>query len=296
MNQKALAILAATAASVIYGINHTIAKNLMPEIIQPYGFIFLRISGAAILFWLLSLFLPSEKIAKSDRLRFLACGLFGMTINMLMFFKGLSLSTPINSSVVITLVPVILLILSAIFLKEKITWNKYIGIGLGLLGALILIFLGIKTQNNAPNIPLGNILFLVNASSYSIYLIIVKPLVKKYNSITLMKWFFLIAFIINFPIGINEFIEVEWSKLPLDIISKLAFVVIGTTFFTYLFNIYALKQLQPSTIGAFIYLQPVIAILFAIIVGSDSITPIRIGAAALIFVGVFLSTRKPKNA
>ena len=111
-----------------------------------------------------------------------------------------------------------------------------------------------------------------------------------------MKWFFLIAFIINFPIGINEFIEVEWSKLPLDIISKLAFVVIGTTFFTYLFNIYALKQLQPSTIGAFIYLQPVIAILFAIIVGSDSITPIRIGAAALIFVGVFLSTRKPKNA
>ena len=296
MNQRTLALLAATSASVIYGINHTIAKNLMPEIIQPYGFIFLRISGAAVLFWLLSLFMPSEKIAKSDRLRFLACGLFGMTINMLMFFKGLSLSTPINSSVVITLVPVILLILSAIFLKEKITWNKYIGIGLGLLGALILIFLGIKIQNNAPNIPLGNILFLVNASSYSIYLIIVKPLVKKYNSITLMKWFFLIAFIINFPIGINEFIEVEWSKLPLDIISKLAFVVIGTTFFTYLFNIYALKQLQPSTIGAFIYLQPVIAILFAIIVGSDSITPIRIGAAALIFVGVFLSTRKPKNA
>ena len=296
MNQRTLALLAATSASVIYGINHTIAKNLMPEIIQPYGFIFLRISGAAILFWLLSLFLPSEKIAKSDRLRFLACGLFGMTINMLMFFKGLSLSTPINSSVVITLVPVILLILSAIFLKEKITWNKYIGIGLGLLGALILIFLGIKTQNNAPNIPLGNILFLVNASSYSIYLIIVKPLVKKYNSITLMKWFFLIAFIINFPIGINEFIEVEWSQLPLNIISKLTFVVIGTTFFTYLFNIYALKQLQPSTIGAFIYLQPVIAILFAIIVGSDSITPIRIGAAALIFVGVFLSTRKPKNA
>ena len=296
MNQRTLALLAATSASVIYGINHTIAKNLMPEIIQPYGFIFLRISGAAVLFWLLSLFFPFEKVERKDWLRFLACGLFGMTINMLMFFKGLSLSTPINSSVVITLVPVILLILSAIFLKEKITWNKYIGIGLGLLGALILIFLGIKTQNNAPNIPLGNILFLVNASSYSIYLIIVKPLVKKYNSITLMKWFFLIAFIINFPIGINEFIEVEWSKLPLDIISKLAFVVIGTTFFTYLFNIYALKQLQPSTIGAFIYLQPVIAILFAIIVGSDSITPIRIGAAALIFVGVFLSTRKPKNA
>ena len=292
MNQKALAILAATAASVIYGINHTIAKNLMPEIIQPYGFIFLRISGAAVLFWLLSLFMPSEKIAKSDRLRFLACGLFGMTINMLMFFKGLSLSTPINSSVVITLVPVILLILSAIFLKEKITWNKYIGIGLGLLGALILIFLGIKIQNNAPNIPLGNILFLVNASSYSIYLIIVKPLVKKYNSITLMKWLFLIAFIINFPIGINEFIEVEWSQLPLDIISKLIFVVIGTTFFTYLFNIYALKQLQPSTIGAFIYLQPVIATVYALLVGSDTLNMVKVFATIFIFLGVYLVTKQ----
>jgi drug/metabolite transporter (DMT)-like permease len=296
MNQRTLALLAATSASVIYGINHTIAKNLMPEIIEPYGFIFLRISGAAVLFWLLSLFFPFEKVERKDWLRFLACGLFGMAINMLMFFKGLSLSTPINSSVVITLVPVILLILSGIFLKEKITWRKYVGIGLGLLGALFLIVFGMKTQNNAPNIPLGNVLFLVNATSYSIYLIIVKPLVEKYNSITLMKWLFLIAFIINFPIGINEFIEVEWSQLPLNIISKLTFVVIGTTFFTYLFNIYALKQLQPSTIGAFIYLQPVIAVLFAIIVGSDSITPIRIGAAALIFVGVFLSTRKPKNA
>ncbi|MFT4800743.1 MAG: drug/metabolite transporter (DMT)-like permease [Flavobacteriaceae bacterium] len=296
MNQRALALLAATAASVIYGVNHTIAKNLMPDIIQPYGFIFLRISGATLLFWLLSLFFPFEKIDRKDWLRFLACGLFGMTINMLMFFKGLSLSTPINSSVVITLVPVILLILSVIFLKEKITWRKYVGIGLGLLGALFLIFFGMKIQNNAPNIPLGNVLFLVNATSYSIYLIIVKPLVKKYNSITLMKWLFLIAFIINFPIGINEFIAVEWSQLPVGIISKLAFVVIGTTFFTYLFNIYALKQLQPSTIGALIYLQPVIAVLFAIIVGSDSLTPIRVGAAALIFIGVFLSTRKPKNA
>ncbi len=295
MNQRALALLAATAASVIYGINHTIAKDLMPYVIEPYGFIFLRISGAAVLFWLLSLFYPSEKIEKTDILRFIACGLFGMTINMLMFFKGLSLSTPINSSVVITLVPVILLIMSVVFLREKISRRKYLGIGLGLFGALFLIFFGIKTQNNAPNIPLGNVLFLVNATSYSIYLIIVKPLVEKYNSITLMKWFFLIAFVINFPIGLNEFTAVEWSQLSIETLYKLAFVVIGTTFFTYLFNIYALKQLQPSTIGAFIYLQPVIAVLFAILVGSDSITPIRSGAAILIFAGVYLSTRKPKT-
>ncbi len=295
MNPRALALLAATATSVIYGINHTIAKGLMPSVIEPFGFIFLRISGAAILFWLVSLFFPSEKIDRSDWYRILACAFFGMALNMLMFFKGLSLSTPINSSVVITLVPVLLLVLSAIFLNEKITWRKSIGIGLGLLGAILLIVFGMKTQANAPNIPLGNLLFIINATSYSIYLIIVKPLVSKYSSITLMKWFFLIAFIINIPIGFNEFVAVEWTQLSFNIIWKLAFVVIGTTFLSYLFNIYALKQLRPSTIGSFIYLQPVIAVIFAILVGSDSLTPIRIGAAILIFIGVFLSTRKPKS-
>jgi len=295
MNPRALALLAATVASAIYGINHTIAKNLMPSVIEPYGFILLRISGAVVLFWLVSFFYPSEKIDKSDWLRIIACALFGMAINMLCFFKGLSLSTPINSSVVITTVPVLLLIMSAVFLKEKITWRKAIGIGLGLIGALLLIFFGIKTQHNAPNIPLGNIFFIVNATSYSIYLIIVKPLVEKYSSITLMKWFFLFALIINIPIGFKEFVAVEWSQLPLSIIWKLAFVVIGTTFFTYLFNIYALKQLKPSTIGSFIYLQPILATTFAIIMGADTLTTIRVAAAALIFTGVFLSTRKPKN-
>ena len=295
MNPRALALLAATAAAAIYGVNHTIAKNLMPTVIEPYGFILLRISGAVVLFWLVSFFYPSEKIERKDWMRIIACALFGMAINMLCFFKGLSLSTPINSSVVITMVPVLLLIMSAIFLKEKITWRKSIGIGLGLVGALLLIFFGIKSQFNAPNIPLGNIFFIINATSYSIYLIIVKPLVEKYSSITLMKWFFLFSLIINIPIGIKEFVAVEWAQLPLDIIWKLAFVVIGTTFFTYLFNIYALKQLKPSTIGSFIYLQPILATTFAIIMGADSLTTIRVAAATLIFTGVYLSTRKIKN-
>ncbi|MCF6306589.1 MAG: DMT family transporter [Flavobacteriaceae bacterium] len=295
MNPRALALTAATAAAAIYGVNHTIAKNLMPSVIEPYGFILLRISGAVVLFWLVGLFYPSQKIERSDWWRILACAFTGMAVNMLAFFKGLSLSTPINSSVVITMVPVLLLIMSAVFLKEKITWRKFIGIGLGLIGALLLIFFGIKTQQNAPNIPLGNVFFIINATSYSVYLIIVKPLVEKYSSITLMKWFFLFALIINIPIGIKEFIAVEWSQLPLDIIWKLAFVVIGTTFFTYLFNIFALKQLKPSTIGSFIYLQPILATIFAIIMGADSLTTIRVAAATLIFTGVYLSTRKPKT-
>ena len=295
MNNRILALLATTTASAIYGVNHTIAKGLMPDVIGAYGFILLRVLGAAIIFWLISIFYPSEKIDKKDWLRIIGCAFMGMAINMLAYFKGLSLSTPINSSVVITLVPVLLLLLSALFLKERITKMKSIGIGLGLIGALILILFGVKTQINAPNIPLGNILFIVNVIAYSVYLIMVKPLVIKYSSITLMKFFFLFAILINLPVGITQFVEVDWMQLSFDSIWKLAFVVIATTVFTYLFNIYALKQLSPSTIGAFIYLQPLIATGFAIFVGADQLSTLRIAAALLIFLGVFLSTRTSKS-
>ena len=266
----------------------------MPNVIGPHGFILLRVSGAAFVFWMLSFFFPSEKIDRNDWFRIIGCAAFGMVINMNMFFKGLELSTPINSSVVITISPVLLLILSAFILKERITWLKAVGITLGLTGALALIFFGAKTQPNAPNIPLGNLLFVVNAASYAFYLILVKPLVAKYNSITLMKYLFLIAFFINIPIGFSQFSEVGWLQLEFSDIWKLTFVVIGTTVLTYLFNIYALKQLSPAVIGVFMYLQPLIAVAFAIIVGADSLTSMRMLAAILIFLGVFLTTRKKK--
>ncbi|MGJ8665204.1 MAG: DMT family transporter [Patiriisocius sp.] len=295
MNPRILALIAAFTASFIYGINHTIAKGLMPTVIEPFGFILLRVFGAAVVFWILSIFYKREKIEKKDWWRIIASAFFGMVLNMTMFFKGLSLSTPINSSVVITIAPVLLLILSALFLKERITWRKGAGIGLGLIGALVLILFGIKTQQNAPNIPLGNMLFLVNAASYSVYLIIVKPLVSKYNSITLMKFLFLFAFLINLPIGFQEFTQVDWTGLSFDSIWKLSFVVLGTTVLTYLFNIYALKQLSPAVIGVFMYLQPLIAVLFAIATGADQLTTLRVIAASLIFLGVYLATRKRKK-
>ncbi len=295
MNSRALALLAAFAASAIYGINHTIAKGLMPDVIGPFGFILLRVSGAAVLFWLISFLFPSEKIERKDWPRIVLCSIFGMVLNMNMFFKGLELSTPINSSVVITMSPVILLLLSAFILKERITWLKSVGIGLGLMGALSLILFGAKTQPNAPNIPLGNVLFIVNATSYAFYLIFVKYLVGKYSSITLMKLFFMFAVLINLPIGWSQFSEVTWLQLDFDAIWKLVFVVVGTTVLTYLFNIYALKRLSPTTIGVFMYLQPVIAAIFAILAGADQLNPLRIIAAVLIFLGVYLTTRVPKK-
>ncbi len=295
MNSRVLAILAAFGASAIYGVNHTIAKGLMPAYIEPFGFILLRVTGAAILFWIISIWAPKEKIATSDWPRILGCALFGMVINMLFFFKGLSLSTPINSSVIITLSPVMVLILASILIGERITWLKTTGIIIGMAGALVLVLFSKGESNNAPNIPLGNTLFLVNAFSYGLYLILVKPLTKKYRAITLMKWLFFIAIFINLPITIGEFSEVDWANLPFEAIWKMAYVVVGTTFLTYLLNIYALKQLSAATISAFIYLQPLIAISFAIAVGADSLTPIKALAAVLVFVGVYMVSIKKKT-
>jgi len=291
VNKRIWAILAATGASFIYGVNHTLAKGLMPNHIEAYGFVMLRVLGAAIVFWLVSLFVKSEPIQRRDWPRILLCAALGMFINMLLFFKGLSLSTPINSSVIVTISPILVFVLSAVLIREKITWIKASGAVLGLLGALMLVIFTTSSTVDAPNIPLGNALIIVNATSYGLYLIVVRPLTTRYSSITLMKWFFLIAVIINFPIGIREFTEVKWVALPFSAIWRMGFVVLGTTVLTYLLNIYALKELSASTIGVFVYLQPLIAIAFAIITGADQLNLIKVIAGILVFIGVYMVSR-----
>jgi len=294
MNNRTIALLAAFAATTIYGLNHTIAKGLMPTYIKPFGLILLRVLGATILFWLISIWGPKERIDIKDSKRIILSALFGMVINMLMFFKGLSLSTPINSSIIITISPILVFLMSAIFVKEKITLKKYLGISLGFSGALALILFGNEIRQDAPNISLGNLLFVINSISYGIYLIIVKPLTLKYHPLTLMKWLFLTALIINLPITLSEFNEVKWSSLPFDALWKMCFVVVGTTFLTYLLNVFALRELKASTVGVFMYLQPPIAIVFAIVMGSDTLNFIKIVSGILIFAGVYLVSKKSK--
>lgn len=289
-----LAILAATAASTIYGVNHTIAKDLMPFYIEPFGFIFLRVTGAAFLFWLIGLWGPKEKIATADWPRIIGCTIFGMAINMLVFFKGLSLTSPINSSVIMTISPILVLVMAALLIHERITWLKTAGIITGLAGALTLVFFSTQTTLNAPNIPLGNLFVILNALSYGIYLIMVKPLTTKYHPFTLMKWLFLFGVIVNFPISISEFLDVEWNSIPVHALWKFGFVVVFTTFLTYLLNIFALKELSASGLSAFIYLQPLVAIAFAIGTGADSLNAVKITAAILVFSGVYMVTKKPK--
>ncbi|MGB0527646.1 MAG: DMT family transporter [Flavobacteriaceae bacterium] len=296
MKKRYIAFFAAFMATSIYAINHTLAKGVMPDLVKPFGFIFLRTAGAAVLFWGVSLFLPKEKIEKKDWPRLLLATVLGMSINMLAFFKGLELSTPINSAVLVSITPICTLILSAIIVKEKITFNKAFGIIIGFIGALGLILFGHEERADAPNIFLGNSLFVLNAFAYGAYLVIVRKLMMKYSPTTLLKYMFTIATIINFPVTYPEFSEIQWSVMPLWAFGTIAFVVVGVTFMTYVLNGFAMKQLKASTIGVFTYVQPLMGIIFAISMGKDQMSSIKLLAAILVIGGVYLGSMKPKSA
>ena len=294
MSARNIAFLLAFLASLIYGVSFTVAKDVMPLYIKPFGFILIRVFGATSLFWIAGLFVKREKIATNDFLRIFLASIFGIALNMLAFFKGLSMTSPISASVIMVTSPIIVLSFATIFLNEKATKKKLAGIFIGMAGAALLIIYGQTFQMGDSEV-LGNFLILVNATSYALYLILIKNLSKKYHPLTFAKWLYLFGFLLVIPFGLREFNEVNWLDIPRSALYSIAFIVIFTTFLTYLFNLLAIRKLKPTTLSIFIYLQPVIASSYALIVGSDTLNLTKILATVLIFIGVYLVTRKPKE-
>ena len=301
MSKRNLALLGATLVSIIYGLTFTIAKDVMPTYIEPFGFIVLRVFGATLLFWMVAIFMKlfnrntkEIPIELKDFPRIIAAALFGVAINMLTFFKGLSMTSPIAASVIMVSTPIIVLILSAIIMKEKMLKRKVLGIILGSIGTLFLIVYG-KSIGNATNASLGNFLVLVNAISYGFYLIIVKKLMDKYNAFTFVKWIYTFGFLLVLPFGWNEFSAINWTVIPTAIYYKIGFVILFSTFFTYLLNLLSMRELKPTTVAVFIYLQPLFATIFAISLGKDALNWVKISSAVLIFIGVYLVTQKVKK-
>ena len=292
MDKRILALFAALVATSIFGFNHTIAKELMPDVLSPNALLYCRVLGAAICFWVISLFFKNEKINFKDFRLIIICAFFGMGLNMITSLNGLYNSTPINSAIITTLAPIFIFIISVVLLKEKITKIKYLGVFIGFIGTITLILLNEKSIANAPNINLGNFYFFINSLSYAIYFVLVKPLTKKYSMITIMKWLFLFSIIINMPFGLLEFTEINWGVISKNSLIKIFYVVFCTTFLVYLLNLYALKNLKASTVGMFIYLQPVIGILFAIYRGADKLTVADITSVILVFAGVYLVSKR----
>lgn len=291
MSKRAWALIAAMMVSLIYGVSFTVAKDVMPVYIKPFGFILLRVIGATFLFWLVSFFGPKEKIQLQDFPRIVAAAFFGVALNMLTFFKGLNFTTPISAAVIMVTTPIIVLILSAIIIREKIKLRKILGILLGLFGTGFLILYG-KSIGNATNASLGNLLVFINAVSYAFYLIVVKKLMDKYNAFTFVKWIYTFGLLMVLPFGWNEYQEIQWAMIPVTILWEIGFVVVFTTFFTYLLNLISMRELKPTTVAVFIYLQPLFATVFAMSLGKDDLTLVKILSAVLIFSGVYLVTKK----
>lgn len=285
--------LALFTANLIYGANYSIAKDLMPGFVQPFGLVLCRVLGAVILFWTIYYF-TYEKIDRKDFFRLLLCGFFGVAANQLMFLYGLDNTTPINAGIIMVSNPIMVLIASAIILKNKITFTKTTGIALGIIGALLLLLFKGSFTFGSENLK-GDIFIFLNAMSYGVYLVIAVPLMRKYKPITVMSWVFAFGLIMVFPFGISEFKQIDWASFTPTIWWEFLFVVVSTTFLAYLFNIYGLKRLSPSIVSTYIYLQPLLATLIAIWAGKDSLDIIKISAALFIFTGVYLVSKPPRK-
>lgn len=286
--------LALFAANLIYGINYTVAKDVMPQYIMPKGFVVMRVIGASILFWLLGTKYTNEHIEKADWIRLFWCAVFGVAVNQLLFFEGLSRTTPINAGILMVVTPILVLIISNLLLSEKITFLKIAGITTGISGALFLL-LAKGSGNFSSETFWGDAFIFLNAASYAVYLVIVKPLMFKYHPVTVMKWVFLLGFIIVFPFGIKELTMVNFLSLSNIIYFEIFYVIVFTTFFAYLLNTYGLHRMNPSVVSIYIYLQPLLAALIAVILGKDVIDVTKVIAALLIFTGLYLVSYIPKN-
>ena len=291
MSQTVRAHIALFIVALLYGANYSIAKIVLDdEYIQPLGFIILRVLSGLILFWFFHQMFIREKVMRKDFGLLFLCAIFGVAINQMFFFMGLKYTTPINASLIMMTTPILVLITSAILIKEKVTWIKLIGIGLGITGAAFLIGYG-KEISFAPKRLLGDMMIFINASSYGIYLVIVKKLMIRYHPITIVKWVFTFGIFLVLPFGVQDLQVVEWESFTRTIWLAVVYVLIGATFLTYLLNAFALKIVNPTVVSIYIYLQPLLATLIALMMEKDELDLIKILAGILIFFGVYLVSK-----
>lgn len=286
--------LALFMVSLIYGATFTIAKQVMPEYVKPFAFILLRVSVAAVCIFIFhSIFVKKHITERKDFLQLGISALFGVAFNMLLFFKGLSITTPINGSVLMMNTPIFVVVFAALYLKEKITIQKILGIVIAAFGAILLM--GGTRLNFSNETVWGDVMVTANAIIYAFYLVYAKSLMQKYHPLTVTMWSFVFGWFVVLPFGAGEFMEIDFADFTPKIWLFVGFITIGSTFITYVLNAYALRKASSSLVGTYIYLQPVLATLIAIISGKDMLTFEKCCYILVIFCGVFLVSWRKKS-
>jgi drug/metabolite transporter (DMT)-like permease len=292
---KTWAHLSLLGANIIYGLNFSIAKAVMPDYIKPFALVSIRSISAAALFWLTSLFMPKEPVNRKDLTYLFLCSFFGVVINQTLFLLGLSMTTPINSSIILSTNPIFAFVFAAIILKEKITFLKGLGLAIGLSGVMLLIL-----QNGMPDLGsstfLGDIFSMVNTISWAFYTVVIKRMLEKYHPVTVMKWTFLFGMLTNIPVGYSQWSTMDWSAITLTAWLQIGFVIVGATYLGYLLIIFGLRRLSPTIVSTYTYTQPIIAAYLATLMGQDHIDLVMIMSALLIFAGVFVVSFQKKEA
>jgi drug/metabolite transporter (DMT)-like permease len=293
---KTKAHIALLGTNIFFAINYTAIKYIISGgFIKPFGLNIIRITVTSILLWALYFLSPKKTIIhKKDYGRLFLCSLTGIAINQLLFIKGLSLTYSIHASLLMLTTPILITIIAAWVLKEKITIFKLMGLVLGITGALVLLLNKEKT-GNPTDVLLGDIFIILNAISYAVYFVLVKPLMKIYDSIDVIRILFTIGFFTTLPFCFKEFTQIDWQLYNAKEFFILALIIFGGTFFAYLFNIYGIKILGASVAGSYIYLQLIFAATIAIIFLGEEITIYKLLAGTLIFAGVYLANKQTNN-
>ena len=290
MKEKTIGHLACFIAYAIFGINIIVCKDLTSSrLISPIALFGLRSLGAGLLFWLISFFLPKEKVDQKDFGKIQMASLLGFFLTQVTFLMAIPDITPMDCSIVSSLSPIYTMFIAAYVLKEPITLRKAGGVAISFFGIIYLIMNSVTgTGGTIETSWVGILLMIANSLSFSLYLGLFKPVITKYSVITFMKWIFLFATLFSFPWTISELRTFDYSLLTSTYLSELAFLIICSTFITYFLIPLGQKRIRPTLVSMYSYVQPIIAIVISIWVGMDTLSWQKLLAAAMVFGGVVL--------
>ncbi len=283
--------IAAISTNVIFGLNIPITKSLLSSWMSPMGYTLIRMLFGMSMFWLIGLFQKKEKVRKKDLLMIFLCGLLGLVATQVTFAVSLQYTTPVTYSLILALSPIIVLLLSALFLRESITSFKIIGVLLGLSGAAIIILQG--GGNNSNNTIFGILIAVVSVTCYAGYIILTRKISAKYSPITMMKWMFLLSVVVLLPFSYSELPKQHLfsSEVTFTAISELTFALLFSSIIAFFLMPVALKRIKATTASIYVNLQPLVASSIAIIIGQDFFSWDKLLALVLVIAGVYLVTQ-----
>mgnify|MGYP003304061968 FL=1 len=290
--------IACFTAYAIFGVNIIVCKDLTSgHLISPIGIFTLRSLGAGLMFWILSLFLPAEKVEMKDYLKILAAAFLGYFVTQLTFLVAIPDVTPMHCSIISSMSPIYTMFIAAVVLKEPLSWKKAGGVVLSLCGILFLIFNNVSGTSGVSESKLSGIfLMFLNSLSFSLYLGIFKPVIAKYSVVTFMKWIFLFSALMSLPLSFREVVSLEWTKIPSVQMWELGFLIVFATFVSYFLIPFGQKRIRPTLVSMYSYIQPIIATIISIVLCMDILTWQKLIAALMVFAGVFIVSRSRAKA